>query len=57
MTGQNWSHWWHSDEAQDIAEYAVLIAVVLVIVLATATVMGTNVHTVISKAAAVLTSK
>jgi Flp pilus assembly pilin Flp len=47
---QRLSRIWECDQAQDIAEYAVLIAVVLIIVVATATALGTNTHTLLSRA-------
>ena len=43
--------WLHCDTAQDVAEYAVLLAVVMLIVVVTASALGTNFHTVFSRAA------
>ena len=40
-----------SEEAQDIAEYAVMLAVILVIVVGTIRVIGSNSNTVFSQAA------
>ena len=40
-----------SDEAQDIAEYAVMLAVILVIVVGTIRLIGSNANTVFSQAA------
>jgi Flp pilus assembly pilin Flp len=37
--------WWH-DEGQDIAEYAVMLAVILVIVVGTIRLVGSNANTV-----------
>jgi len=45
---------WINDEGQDIAEYALMLAVILVIVIATVTAIGTNANIVFSKAASVL---
>jgi Flp pilus assembly pilin Flp len=41
---------WSCDQAQDIAEYAVLIAVVLIIVVATASALGSSTQTLMSRA-------
>ena len=40
-----------SEEAQDIAEYAVMLAVILVIVVGTIRLVGSNANTVFSQAA------
>jgi Flp pilus assembly pilin Flp len=42
---------WTSDQAQDIAEYAVMLAVILVIVVGTIRLIGSNANTVFSQAA------
>ena len=42
--------WWH-DEGQDIAEYAVMLAVILVIVVGTIRLIGSNANNVFSSAA------
>jgi Flp pilus assembly pilin Flp len=42
---------WQDDSAQDIAEYALLLAVILVIVISVVTAVGTNANTIFSKAA------
>jgi Flp pilus assembly pilin Flp len=42
--------WWH-DEGQDIAEYAVMLAVILVLVVGTIRLIGSNVNNVFSSAA------
>ena len=39
------------DEAQDIAEYAVMLAVILIIVVGTIRMIGSNANTVFSSAA------
>lgn len=43
---------WNNDDAQDIAEYALLLAVILVIVISVVTAIGTNANTIFSKASA-----
>ena len=42
---------WRDDEGQDIAEYAVMLAVILVIVVGTIRLIGTNANTVFSSVA------
>ena len=42
---------WTDDEGQDIAEYAVMLAVILVIVVGTIRLIGSNANTVFSSAA------
>jgi len=42
---------WTSDQGQDIAEYAVMLAVNLVIVVGTIRLIGSNANTVFSQAA------
>ena len=42
---------WANDEGQDIAEYAVMLAVILVIVVGTIRLIGSNANTVLSQAA------
>ena len=42
--------WWH-DEGQDIAEYAVMLAVILVVVVGTIRLVGSHANTVFSSAA------
>jgi len=42
---------WREDEAQDIAEYAVMLAVILVIVVGTIRLIGSNANTVFSSVA------
>ena len=39
---------WHEDQAQDIAEYAVMLAVILVIVVGTIRLIGSNANNVFS---------
>ena len=45
---------WTDDEAQDIAEYAVMLAVILVLVVGTIRLVGSNANTVFSTAASSL---
>jgi Flp pilus assembly pilin Flp len=42
---------WSEDEAQDIAEYAVMLAVILVIVVGTIRLIGNNANNVFSSVA------
>jgi len=42
---------WSGDQGQDIAEYAVMLAVILVIVVGTIRLIGSNANTVFSQAA------
>ncbi|HZS99567.1 MAG TPA: hypothetical protein VFA40_22460 [Terriglobales bacterium] len=42
---------WTNDQGQDIAEYAVMLAVILVIVVGTIRLIGSNANTVFSQAA------
>jgi Flp pilus assembly pilin Flp len=42
---------WQEDEAQDIAEYAVMLAVILVIVVGTIRLIGSNANNVFSQVA------
>jgi Flp pilus assembly pilin Flp len=42
---------WHDEEGQDIAEYAVMLAVILVIVVGTIRLIGSNANNVFSSVA------
>jgi Flp pilus assembly pilin Flp len=42
---------WRNEEGQDIAEYAVMLAVILVIVIGTIRLIGTNANNVFSSVA------
>ncbi len=44
-------HLWRDEEGQDIAEYAVMLAVILVIVVGTIRLIGTNSNNVFSSVA------
>ncbi len=44
----NFRRLWKQDEGQDIAEYAVMLAVILVIVVDTIRLVGSNANTVFS---------
>jgi len=46
---------WTDDEGQDIAEYAVMLAVILVIVVGTIRLIGSNANNVFSNVASSLT--
>ncbi len=48
-------HLWKKDEGQDIAEYALMLAVVLLLVLGAVQAIGTNANFIFSSAAAQLT--
>ena len=45
---------WHNEKGQDIAEYAVMLAVILVIVIGTVRLIGTNANTVFSQVASTI---
>jgi Flp pilus assembly pilin Flp len=45
---------WQDDEGQDIAEYAVMLAVILVIVVGTIKLVGTQANTIFSETASSL---
>jgi len=45
---------WHENDGQDIAEYAVMLAVILVIVVGTIRLVGSNANNVFSNAASSL---
>jgi Flp pilus assembly pilin Flp len=45
------SQLWTNDQGQDVAEYAVMLAVILVIVVGTIRLVGSNANTVFSQAA------
>jgi Flp pilus assembly pilin Flp len=42
---------WHEEQGQDIAEYAVMLAVILVLVVGTIRLIGSNSNTVFSNVA------
>jgi Flp pilus assembly pilin Flp len=45
---------WHENEGQDIAEYAVMLAVILVLVVGTIRLVGTNANNAFSSVASSL---
>ena len=45
---------WNEDEGQDIAEYAVMLAVILVLVVGTVRLIGSNANNAFSNAASAL---
>jgi Flp pilus assembly pilin Flp len=54
MSGIMHQFWWEHDEGQDIAEYAVLLAVILVIVVGTLRLIGANANSAFSDVASAL---
>lgn len=48
------SRLWREQEGQDIAEYAVMLAVILVIVIGTVRLIGTNANTIFSNVASAI---
>jgi Flp pilus assembly pilin Flp len=46
-----WQHLWSDERGQDIAEYAVMLAVILVIVIGTVRLIGGNANNVFSQVA------
>lgn len=44
-----WDKLWTSDEGQDIAEYSIMLAVVLVIVMGTVRLIGSNAGNIFSQ--------
>ena len=49
-------HLWSDDRGQDVAEYAVMLAVVLVIVVGTIRLIGANANNVFSSVASSITN-
>lgn len=49
--GDFWQNLWFNDDGQDIAEYAVMLAVILVIVVGTIRLIGSNANNVFSSVA------
>jgi Flp pilus assembly pilin Flp len=47
---------WNDDQGQDIAEYAMMLAVILIVVVAAVQAIGTNAGTVFNAVAAKLTA-
>ena len=45
---------WRDDEGQDIAEYAVMLAVILILVVGTVRLVGSHANTVFSSAASAI---
>lgn len=45
---------WQDEQGQDIAEYAVMLAVILVLVIGTVRLIGTSANTVFSNAASAI---
>jgi Flp pilus assembly pilin Flp len=55
MNPANLFHLWSNDEGQDIAEYAVMLAVILVIVVGTIRLIGGSANNVFSSVASSIT--
>ncbi len=47
---------WNDNQGQDIAEYALMLAVILLIVVGAVTLIGTNANTIFTNTASQLTS-
>jgi pilus assembly protein Flp/PilA len=47
---------WNDDQGQDIAEYALMLAVILVVVIGAVVLIGQNANTIFGKAATALTT-
>ena len=54
IMGRFWRDVWLDEEGQDIAEYAVMLAVVLVIVVGTVRLIGSNANNVFSQVGSAL---
>jgi Flp pilus assembly pilin Flp len=54
LTDELFHKLWQQDEGQDIAEYAVMLAVILVLVVGTVRLIGSNANNVFSSAASAL---
>lgn len=52
--GRFWRDVWLDEEGQDIAEYAVMLAVILVIVVGTVKLIGSNANNVFSQVGSAL---
>jgi Flp pilus assembly pilin Flp len=52
--GRFWRDVWLGEEGQDIAEYAVMLAVILVIVVGTVRLIGSNANNVFSQVGSAL---
>jgi Flp pilus assembly pilin Flp len=46
---QAWNQLWSNDEGQDVAEYSIMLAVVLVIVVGTVRLIGSNAGNIFSQ--------
>lgn len=54
ITTQTVPQFWRDDRGQDIAEYAVMLAVILIIVIGTVKLIGTNANSTFSNVASQL---
>lgn len=50
-----WKRFWNDDSGQDLAEYALLIALIALVVIAAVTLLGTNIQAVFNNIANALT--
>ena len=55
--GQLFHNLWKDEQGQDIAEYAVMLAVILVLVIGTVKLIGSNANNVFSSAASAIGSQ
>lgn len=51
-----WNAIWNDESGQDLAEYALLIALIAIVVIAAVTLLGTNISTVFNNIAGKLTA-
>jgi pilus assembly protein Flp/PilA len=49
------SNWMRKEEGQDLTEYALIIALIVIAAVAAVTLLGTNISTVLNKVATTLT--
>ena len=49
-----WNLFWTDDSGQDLAEYALLIALIAIVVIGAVTLLGTNINNVFNTIAAAL---
>lgn len=50
-----WNAFWNDESGQDLAEYALLIALIALVVIAAVTLLGQNINTVFTNIANALT--
>ena len=49
-----WNRFWNDESGQDLAEYALLIALIAIVVIAAVTLLGGNIQTVFNNIAGAL---